>query len=53
MDEDGGRITEDAVTGELNGRGWLGTLWLRLTTWCGWLTWCRVRGLGPVGRRDP
>ena len=20
-------------TGELNGRGWLGTLWLRLTTW--------------------
>ena len=36
----------------LSGRDWLATLWLRLTTWCGWRTWCRVRGPGPLIRCD-
>ena len=41
------------VIGVLSGRAWLGTLWQRPTTWCGWRTWRRVIGLGLVGRRDP
>ena len=52
MDEDGGRIPEDTVPWSREDRGWLGTWWLRPTTWCGWLIWWRVRGLGPFRRRD-
>ena len=53
MDEDGGRVAEDPISGSReDGVGWV-LLWLRLTTWCGWRTWWRVRGgLGPCRRRD-